>query len=391
MASIPARSPPEVPVTLIGHPFASTGKGEEMRSAVRALARVGAQVEALDIFGFLPRGDPAHEALMKGRESTVLTDDGIRIFHINADEVEPVLARMAARRLGFGRGYNIIVPAWELPRFPEAWRPLVRRFDEAWAISAFVAAGLAAAELPSYPVGQAAEIEPTAFLPRRHFGLRESAFTFLSFFDTTSYVDRKNPSAVIELYKRLRARRPFDDIQLVLKVKSGEEAAPQWRDLAEADLPGLVVLCEKLETHEIASLIAAADCLVSLHRAEGFGRGIAEAMSLGRLALATGWSGNMDFTSAENCLLVRCGLIPVAEGQYPHWQDQLWAEPDLDHALHLTTRALDEPAWARGIARAGRRDACRLVGHRAVGLRMLSRIEQICTGRSDFKTPAAAA
>lgn len=389
MPSLAPRSPREVPISLIGHPFASTGRGEELRAAIRALRRVGANVEVLDIFRFLPRTDPAHQALLRECESETLPRDGIRLFFINADEVEPVLAAMSARALSFEGGYNIIVPAWELPRFPDVWQPAVGRFDEVWAISRFVAAALAAADLRCHHVGQAAEIEPSAFLPRRHFELRESAFTFLGFFDTTSYVERKNPAAVIDLYRRLRARRPFDDIQLVLKAKAGEEGTSEWQDLAGADAPGIVIINEKLATHEFISLLSCADCLVSLHRSEGFGRGIAEAMSLGRLVLATGWSGNMDFTTAENGLLVDSTLVPVGEEQYPHWQNQSWAEPDIDHALHLTTRALDEPAWARAVARAGRCDAMRLVSHRAVGVRMLSRIEAICNGAAPDEPSAA--
>lgn len=389
MPAIAPSSSRDVPVTLIGHPFASTGKGEEMRAGVTALGHVGVAPEVIDIFRFLPRTDPAHLALVEGREAQSIAPGGIRIFHINADEVTPVLAAMAARNLAFDAGYNVVVPAWELPRFPAPWSPFLARFDEIWAISGFVAAGLAAAGLPSHTVGQSAEVEPAPFLPRRYFGIRESAFVLLSFFDTTSYVDRKNPHAAIELFNRLRFRRPFDDIQLVLKAKSGDEPAADWRD-AGGQRPGILFLSDKLTSHATRSLIAAADCLVSLHRSEGFGRGIGEAMSLGRLTMATGWSGNMDFTTAENCLLVRHRLIPVGEDQYPYWQGQEWAEPDIDHALYLAEKALDDPPWARSVARAGRLDARRLVGHRAVGLRMLARIEAIC-GAGAAAAPAAGA
>ena len=71
---------------------------------------------------------------------------------------------------------------------------------------------------------------------------------------------------------------------------------------------------------------------MSLHRAEGFGRGLGEAMALGRLALGTGWSGNVDFMTEKNSLLVRHRMVKLKRDEYPHWQGQSWAEPDLDHA-----------------------------------------------------------
>ena len=389
MPPIAPRSSRDVPVTLIGHPFATTDKGEEMRAGLRAFARVGLAPEVIDIFRFLPRTDPAHLALVKDREANTVPPDGVRVFHINADEVEPVLRAMAARDLPFDSGYNVVVPAWELPRFPAAWSAILERFDEIWAISDFVAQGLAAAGLPSHTVGQSVEIEPAPFLPRRHFGIREAAFVLLSFFDTTSYVDPKNPYASIDLFKRLRRRRPFADIQLVLKAKSGHEPAAEWQCPETEGQAGILFLSDKLSAHATRSLIAAADCLVSLHRSEGFGRGIGEAMWLRRLAMATGWSGNMDFTTTENSLLVHHTLVPVGESQYPYWQGQEWAEPDIDHALWLAEKAIDDPSRVRALTRIAHLDAQRLAGHRAVGLRMLSRIEAICAAAVEAERPAS--
>ena len=190
MPAISPQSPLDVPVTVVGHPLSSVGKGEEMRAGLRALNRVAVAARALDVFRHLAPVDPAHLALMQEHETRTLPAAGIRIFHINADEVEAALAALAARGLDFEGGYNIIVPAWELPRFPEVWRPLIARFDEVWAISGFVAEALAAAGLSAHRIGQSAEIEPAPFLPRRHFGLRESAFLLLSFFALSDQVKR---------------------------------------------------------------------------------------------------------------------------------------------------------------------------------------------------------
>jgi glycosyltransferase involved in cell wall biosynthesis len=142
-----------------------------------------------------------------------------------------------------------------------------------------------------------------------------------------------------------------------------------------------LVLAEPLSALETRSLINACDCFVSLHRAEGFGRGAGEAMFLGRLALATGWSGNMDYMTAENALVVDHGLVPVPDGAYPHSEGQSWAEPDVAHAATLVQRVIADPVEARRIAANGRRTVRLNYADRPVGLRILRRLEEIAATR----------
>ncbi len=365
----------ETPITLIGHPFAPIGMGEQLRSHVRALSALGLHHRVFDIFRYAERRDQAHFDVAGSLERHDLPA-GIRIFHINADEVERVLSAFATRGGDFKAGTNIIVPAWELPRYPAVWAKALRRFDEVWALSHFIEASLASAGIDSHFVGQTVELGSGPLLGRRYFGIRESAFVLLHFFDLSSYASRKNPEAVLDLFSRLRREDPWRDLVLVLKVKDGERGAEDWAASLAAD--GQVkVLVTPLDTTGVRSLIAACDCFVSLHRAEGFGRGLGEAMALGRLALGTGWSGNLDFMSEENALLVRYELVPVASGAYPHGEGQLWAEADIDHAAALLRPLLADAERGRAIARRGQREVLLSHGNRAVGLRMLARLEAI--------------
>lgn len=364
----------DVPVCFVGHPYAPIGKGEELRANFRALASLDEPVQALDVYGVNARTDPGMLELFDSRETRKLPPGGVRVFHINGDEVAPVLAHLAALGSDFASGRNIVVPAWELPVYPPVWAKELARFDEVWAISRFVQESLAASGTASHWIGQSLDLPMRALLSRRYFGLRDSAFVFLAFLDVSSYVERKNPRAAIEMFKRLRARRPFDDLQLVLKIKGDEETVADF--VRGLDLPreSFVLVKRLLSTHEQHSLIGACDCLVSLHRAEGFGRGPGEAMRLGRLALATGWSGNRDFMTEANSLLVNCRLVPVPEGAYIHGEGQRWAEPDIEHAAHLARAAIDDPAGSRRRAALGCDDVRRVMGDRAVGLRMLERL-----------------
>ena len=216
-----------VPVCTAGHVFASIGMGEQARAALRALGAAGVRSDAYDIYRHATRTDPDMRALVLPAESAVLPEGGIRIFHVNGDEVDDVINSIQEKTGNFDDGYNIVVPAWELPRYPSAWRSKLKRFDEVWALSCFIKDSLKNANIESHHVGQSVEMNFGFYLPRRFFGIRESAFVLLCFFDLQSYPARKNPRAVVELYRKFKALRPFDDVQLVLKVRDGEDQASQ--------------------------------------------------------------------------------------------------------------------------------------------------------------------
>lgn len=370
-----------VPITLIGHPWAPIGMGEQMRSHVAALSALHLHHQVFDIFRYAARTDAAHDAII-GRRETREPPGGIRIFHINGDEVDTVFAAFEARGGVLADGTNIVVPAWELPVYPAPWAENLRRFDEVWALSSFIQASLASAGLDSHLIGQSVEPLPGPLLPRRHFGIRESAFVLLNFFDLSSYASRKNPEAVLSLFDRLRTADPYADIQLVLKAKEGERGAEAWARewTARHKAAGqLLVIDRPLDTLGVRSLIAACDCFVSLHRAEGFGRGLGEAMALGRLAMGTDWSGNVDFLNAGNGLAVDHAMVALKEGDYPHWQGQSWAEPDVAHAQALLTPILADPTRGRALALKGQAEVIASHGNRAVALRMLERLEALLT------------
>jgi glycosyltransferase involved in cell wall biosynthesis len=385
---IQAASLDDIPVTVIGHPWAPIGMGEQLRSHLAASRAAGLDLRVFDIFRYAQRTDPAHARLVEPIERDDVPP-GIRIFHINGDEVDRVVEALEARGNSFAAGYNIVVPAWELPEYPAEWAEKLRRFDEVWALSSFIQSGLAKARITAPLIGQAIEPEYGPLLPRRHFGIRESAFVLLTFFDLSSYASRKNPFAVIELFNRLRAEDPFRDLQLVLKAKNGERGAEEWAATVAADAQ-IKVIDTPLDTLGVRSLINCCDCFVSLHRSEGFGRGPGEAMALGRLALATDWSGNTDFMTAENALPVRHTKLPLEDGDYPHWQGQSWANPDVEHACTLLRPILDDPSRGAALARVGQASVLRSHGNRAVGLRILARLNAIAAESPKFgATPPA--
>jgi hypothetical protein len=384
MTAVPA--PVAIPVTLIGHPFATVGMGEQLRSHIAACQSVHLPHAVLDIYRYASRSDPDHRRLVEQVETDV-PSGGIRIFHINGDEVESVVRAFEARGGNFADGYNIIVPAWELPAYPVVWAEQLRKFNEIWAISRFVADSLANAGLHSIHIGQAVEVPLGHFLPRKYFGMRESAFTILHFFDLSSYASRKNPEAVLEMFEAIKRKREFEDIQLVLKVKKGDEDGEEWIRPIRDRVPEACFLSKPMSALETRSLINCCDCFVSLHRAEGFGRGTGEAMFLGRLAMATAWSGNLDYMTKENSLLVDYDLVPVGEDEYPFAEGQRWANARVEHAVKLLDAAIGDVEQTRTMAARGRR-AIRLDhGYRAVGVRVMDRVAAIIGALSHVDVP----
>lgn len=362
-------------LAFVGYPFLPIGMGEHIRSAVRAVRAVGRDLRLVDV-----ADHPAPEDPDLARELGGLARGGlgeINVFCVNGDEAARVIERFD--RGSFERAYNIIYPAWELARYPEAWARVLARFDEVWAPSAFVREAIAAAvPRPVVQIPLPVEVRLPRVFGRRHFDVPEDAFVVLFSFDFASFAERKNPAAMLEAFERLAARRPDADLHCVIKARGGGPVGGAQRDLA-ARVAALgdraQILTGDLTDTETKNLLRVCDVFVSLHRSEGFGRGMAEAMALGRPAVATGYSGNLEFMTPETSRLVDYRLIPVAPGAYPQGDGQVWADADPAHAADILEALLDDPAGARALGRRARTHMAAHFSYRAVGLRYLERLD----------------
>ena len=363
-------------VCLVGHPFAPIGMGEQLRVSFRALRSIGVRPAVLDVYG-VHKPDPEAEA-----EFGPFLEQGFRtlnVFHINGDEVGPVLGHLAGRSSP-ARTWRAVSPVWELPTYPAEWARELEQFDEVWASSRFLVKSLSeAVRRPVVHVPQACEVLLSSFRSRRFFGIPESAYAFLYSFDLRSWMTRKNPEGVVAAFRRVVRDRPHAQATLVLKINGaelGDDRSPAFLDSTRDLQDRVVVLPRTLSDDEMKSLVRCCDCYVSLHRSEGFGRGPAEAMVLGKPVIATRWSGNLDYMNEENSLLVDCALVPVPPDAYPHWEGQHWAEPDVEQAAAHMLMLLDEPEKGLAIGRRARLEIHRDFSFRAIGVRTLERLEQ---------------
>lgn len=365
-------------VRAVGHPFAPIGMGEHVRSVWRSLDEVGVDAGIVDVYG--PQGAPDAELLAQyGDAITPQLGDGVNIYCINGDEIKEALGLLANPMAEGSR--NVIYPLWELERYPMEWAKQLMRFDEVWAPSAFIRDAIAkAVDIPVIHMPLACEVKRRALRSRRHFGIRESAYAFFFSFDFLSRIERKNPFAAIEAFRALTAERPFDDVTLVIKTNNADQR-PKMKarfDAAVAPLRERVkAIHGTLSDLEMKSLIWLADCFVSLHRSEGFGLGLSEAMALGKPVIATAYSGNMDFCTEETACLIPYDLIPVRAREYPHWQNQRWADPDVEAATRAMRDLVDNPGKGRDMGARARVHLATHFSYLATGLRYQKRLEEL--------------
>jgi glycosyltransferase involved in cell wall biosynthesis len=181
-------------------------------------------------------------------------------------------------------------------------------------------------------------------------GLAPDAFAFLFMFDFHSVIQRKNPFGLIEAFRRAFPEKG----DAVLLIKSSHADAAAVREMVRAARGANIKIVDTVLTREeINALYALSGCYVTLHRSEGFGLTPAEAMLAGRPVIATGYSGNMDFMSADNSYLVRYKLVELEQEYRPYEKGSVWADPDLDHAAELMRHVYEN------------REEARLVGEKA--------------------------
>lgn len=323
------------------------------RLCLSALRDLGFDVRYLDLTKTFHREESLTVNL--GQEAN-RGEGGVIIVHINPRELPLAILVMGRSHLRQRRiiGYW----AWELPDIPRSWKSAFRYVDEVWVPSRFVSDAVRPhTDLKVRVVPHPVRPPLAARLNRAELKLPENAFVCLTMFDMRSGFARKNPLAAVRAFCRAFG----DDADKLLVLKVGDAQRVGWAKAAlERELSGMPnvrVIDNKLESPDIGSLMHCVDVVVSLHRSEGFGLVLAEAMMLGKCVVATGWSGNMAFMNSENSALVKYQLVPIRDPQgiYTENDDQRWAEADVDHAAEwLRLLASDQEMRERIGANAAR-------------------------------------
>ena len=375
-------------ISLVGHPFAPIGMGENIRCAHRAWRAAYVPAKIVDVYQ-LKKSDADLSGEFEPHISRRLAAE-VQIFHVNGDEVAQAISQLRSRT--DSRGLRIICPAWELSRYPDVWARELDQFDEVWAQSRFTFESLSkAAKVPVVHMPEGSEVRVSSFLGRRYFAIPETNFAFLFFFNFSSYIERKNPEAALLALEHFIKRRASAAVTFVMKV-SGVPTRPEVRAAFDERLAALkdrvILIDREMTDNETKNLIRCCDAFVSLHRSEGYGHGLSEAMILGKPVIATAYSGNMDFMTGDNALLVDHTLIPVPKEAYPHWENQVWADPDVKQASQHMEAIYDDPDLCRRLGARASLSIRRDFSYVATGVRYRSRVEELVRDRDGLQVPA---
>lgn len=337
-------------VNLIGFAFGELGIGEDLRMAARACEAAGIPFKVLNINpGQHLRQADRHVAAHVVEDAAKLPY-AINLFCLTGFDTLRAYAERGPAL--FAGRYNIGWWPWELPVWPRRFKPAFEVVDEIWAATRFTQEMFAKATgkpvtLMPLPVS----VERMKKTSRRSLGLPARRFLFLYIFDFNSYLERKNPGAVIDAFQQAFAED--GSVGLVLKTMNSRGDNPAWEAFTQrcAADPRIVLLERTLDREVVLGLVNACDAYVSLHRSEGFGRTLAEAMLLGKPVVGTGFSGNADFLTKETGYPVKWKRRPVVKGDYPFIEaedEAWWADPDIAHAaLQMrAARAAARSEWA---------------------------------------------
>ena len=326
-------------LNVVGYHTHDLSLGLIAREIVAALHEVGVPVAAIDHHR---TGSPAQ---LHPPSTTRQVPYATNLIVVNADQFEFLVADHSEALLAGRRtiGYWF----WELQYVPAHMVQATASVDEIWVGSRFVADAFAAVtDKPVRHVPIPIDEPVPSHRSRTDFGLPSDRFIFVTTFDHFSVTERKNPFGSIEAF-----RAAFHDGEgplLVIKTVNGDI---RWSNherllLAAVGRSDIVVWDEHLSRPDQMAVLAAADCLVSLHRSEGLGLHCAEAMWLAKPVIATRYSGNLDFMDDSCAALIDYELVPVLHGEGVYPSEAMWADPDIGQTAQWMRRLVENPALA---------------------------------------------
>lgn len=259
----------------------------------------------------------------------------VNLFHVNPCELSKVFMRMPDT---WNKHYNIAFWLWELEEFPKEWIKYCALFDEIWTPSEFAGRGIKrVTDVPVRTVPYSVSAPYDEHYSRDSFSLPEDKFLYLIMYDSNSTSGRKNPQGALRAYKTAFPREETDS-GIVIKINNAKDS-----DIAalKKELHGyqnVYFITEILEKEQVNSLIKCVDVFISLHRAEGFGLVMAEAMLLGTPVVATNWSSNTEFMSEDSACMVKYKLVKNEKTEGLYKKGCVWAEADIEDAAEYIKR-----------------------------------------------------
>lgn len=316
-------------VSLLGDMHCGSGLGQASRANLQCLRYAGV---------------PTQEVPMTDEQlSHFRSTNKVMLIHTNPDQLDRICARLPVQQ--WQGKYVIGEWVWEQEQLPDWWVPYLDLFDEVWTPSDFAAKAI------RNVTGKTVRVLPHTVEPqcdddwnRASFGLPDNLFLCLVAFDYHSVLARKNPDGAIRAFCQAFGGCR-EQVGLVLKARNTPPEVLAELRHSLRDWPNVFFLTEEYTKTQVNSLIRAVDVYISLHRSEGFGLVLAEAMYLGTPVVATNWSGNTEFMNSDVACMVKASLVTLQKDELPFLKGSRWAEPDIDQAAYYLRKLYDDPCW----------------------------------------------
>lgn len=332
-------------VNLIGFPSQEFGLGQHLKNVATAFESASIPIAYYDCsFLFM------NEYNQKASIQNLIYNTNI--FVCNGDGIAKLFLEFGEEL--FQNKYNIHYGAWEIRDYPVEWIPPLSLVDEYWAMSSFLQKSVSdSAILPVLHMPYPVEFKIPNKYSRKDFELPEDKFLYIFTFDMSSVMQRKNPEAVINAF--YEAFPTEDGVCLVIKMMSKKNLTSHQKEIEKLQKKisadkRIFIIDELLARDQILDLINCCNVYVSLHRAEGFGIGMAEAMRMGKPVIATNYSGNTDFTLSDNSCLVNYQLRAIQPGEYIYEEGKYWADADVSEAADYMRKLYHDKEYREKIS-----------------------------------------
>jgi len=321
-------------IEVIGFFHSISGIGESARLCAQQLATDGYRVKCTSVEGFFRK---PQELEWQWKNNIDRAEVNCRIYHLNPPMLPPVILQMGI--FNFKKTYNIGYWAWELEAIPKEWIRAIGYMNAIFTPSHFTTKVIQGyTNYPVLTVTHPVTIAAATADIRKRLDIPEDAFLVSNIFSFGSAMERKNPMGLIAAFKQACAS--FKDAYLVLKANAGANSPEKQMLLqAIAGHPNIRLIDQHWNRADVLGLIQSSDLYASLHRSEGFGLTIAEAMLLNTPTLVTAWSGNMDFCNAENSFLIAHKPIKVNSDhpEFREFENTTWADANIHQTEEVFT------------------------------------------------------